>query len=99
MWPQAIVSEAERVKGARGKVSQRPDHKARDAVTRAGRMVNTPKTAGHVPGHKPGARSATLNPEPKNRETLNPKSSPALALGSSDAAGVDDASFVSCHMS
>ena len=63
---QAIVSEAERVKGARGqKLSQRPDHKARDAVTRMGRMVNMPKTAGHVPGHKPGARSAARNQNPE----------------------------------
>ena len=60
------MSEAERVKGASGKVSQRPDHKARDAVGRAGRMVNTPKTAGHVPGHKPGARSASCT-------AVNPK--------------------------
>jgi hypothetical protein len=56
-WHKMRVSEADR--NARGaKVSQRPDWKTYSAMKAAGTAVFQEKTAGHVPGHMPGARYA-----------------------------------------
>ncbi len=66
MCKQTRRAEAARIAESNGrnedgrKMSQRPDTKARKIMSDEGLCVNTRKTAGHVPGHPPSNRCATL---------------------------------------